>query len=330
MAFLALAPAFQELYRDVVRPSAVDVPALRGSYESWKAYIEAAVREDAPPSRELILANEQLAAWEAHLGIGQVSSFPVTISIGLTEVCNARCSFCAYVPERVANERIELAQIARADWLKFCKTFTPNGGGLGEPFAHPEIVEIFEAIRRMAPFIKISVISNASLLRDQAIEAIAGSVDCLKISLSASTRETYERTMAPLKWDRTLSNLRRLRDEKRRRDTMLPLMRAGYVLHTENVEELPQFPSLIHELGFSELYVNVMNPPLPVESRQLMTASHSVFNVPDLARVRVAEMEAECARLGLRLIKRLPSFGASEPGQRAPGSSSGLVGASMH
>jgi wyosine [tRNA(Phe)-imidazoG37] synthetase (radical SAM superfamily) len=313
VAFHGLDPAFQKLYGHVEHGAAVDLPALRGTYEVWKAYIDDAVRDDAPPSRELILANEQLAAWEARLGIGRVSSFPITISVSLTEVCNARCSFCAYVPERVGTERIELAQIARADWLKFCKTFTPNGGGLGEPFAHPDVVEIFQAIRKMAPHIKISVISNGSLLRDDAIHAITGFVDCLKVSLSAATQETYERTMAPLKWERTMSNLRRLRDEKRRRNTTLPLMRAGYVLHTENVEELPQFPALIHEIGFSELYVNVMNPPLPVESRQLMTRAQSVFNVPDLARVRVAEMEAECARLGLRLIERLPTFGGDAP-----------------
>jgi MoaA/NifB/PqqE/SkfB family radical SAM enzyme len=98
----------------------------------------AAVEEDYPPSHELIMANEQLAAWEAVLGVDRVSSFPVTVSVALTEVCNARCSFCAYVPERVAKEHVTLAEVQRADWLKFCKTFTPNGGGLGEPFAHPE------------------------------------------------------------------------------------------------------------------------------------------------------------------------------------------------
>jgi hypothetical protein len=304
----SLDPAFQLIYSHVERGAAIDLPALRGGYEVWKAYIERAVREGAPASRELILANEQLAAWEAHLGIGRVASFPVTISVNLTEVCNARCSFCAYTPERVAAGRIKLEQIARADWLKFCKTFTPNGGGLGEPFAHSEIVEILEAIRKMAPYIKISIISNGSLLHDKAIAAITGFVDCLKISISAAKQETYERTMSPLKWDRTLSNLRRLRDEKQRRNTALPMLRAGYVLHTENVDELPQFPALIHALGFSELYVNVMNPPLPIASRQLMTRAQSVFNVPDVAAVRVAEMEAECARLGLRLIKRLPNF----------------------
>ncbi len=109
-----------------------------------------------------------------------------------------RDRFCAYVPERVATERVTLADVQRADWLKFCKTFTPNGGGLGKPFAHPEIVELLETVRVIAPFVKISIFSNGSLLRPEAVRAVTGFVDVPKISLNASCKKTYEETMSPL------------------------------------------------------------------------------------------------------------------------------------
>ncbi len=201
-----------------------------------------------------------------------------------------------------------LAEVQRADWLKFCKTFTPNGGGLGEPFAHPEIVELLETIRVMAPFIKIGIISNGSLLRPEAVRAVTGFVDCLKISLNASMQETYERTMSPLSWPKTLSNVRDLRDEKLRRGTQLPLLRAGYVLHRENLDELPDFAVLVHELGFQEVLVNVMFPPLAIPNRKLMTSRDTIFHEPVRAGIRIAALEAQCTHLGLRLIKRLPIF----------------------
>jgi len=57
--------------------------------------------------------------------------------------------------------------------------------------------------------------------------------------------------------------VRRLRDEKLRRIAHLPLLPAGFVLHRDNLDELPDFPGLVHELGFQEVYVNAMYPPLP-------------------------------------------------------------------
>lgn len=301
---------FRRLYVVIARRAVVDVPALRGSYEEWKAWMAAAVEADYTPCVELIQANEQLAAWEAVLGVDRVSSFPVWISVALTEVCNARCSFCAYVPERVAKERVTLDDIRRADWLKFCKTFTPNGGGLGEPFAHPEIVELLEAIRVMAPFIKISIISNGSLLRPEAVRAVTGFVDTLKISMNAACQETYERTMSPLLWEKTLSNVRNVRDEKRRQGTHLPLLRAGYVLHLQNLDELPDFADVVHELGFQEVLVNVMYPPLAIPNRDLMTSQDSIFREPERAGAKVSALQDSCERLGLRLVKRLPAFPA--------------------
>ena len=307
--FDAFGVRFQALYAEKKRAAVLDVPALRGSHEGWKAFIHDAVDDGVPARPELIVANEQLAAWEAVLGIGRVSSFPVTVSVSFTEICNARCSFCAYSPQQASAERVQLDDIQRADWLRFCKTFTPNGGSLGEPFAHPNTVEILRAVRTIAPFIRISIISNGSLIRRRAADAVVGFVDTLKISLNAARRDTYEKTMSPLKWDETLANLTYLRDAKLSARTRLPALRAGYVLHTENVEEFREFPGLIHSLGFTELYVNVMHPPRPTPGRELMTRRESIFSRPRGVRDSLEAAERDCETLGLRLVKRLPAFG---------------------
>ena len=39
-----------------------------------------------------------------------------------------------------------------------------------------------------------------------------------------------------------------------------------------------------------------------------MDSRYSIFNEPERAAARIAAMEAECERLGLRLVKRLLDF----------------------
>ena len=287
-----------------------DSRVLAGTYEQWRDLIADAVRNDAPPSPELIYANEMLSNWESFLKIGKVSSFPVTASVNLTDVCNARCSFCAYVPERVSSERVTLDQVRRADWLKFCRTFTPNGRGLGEPFAHPQICEILELIRELAPFIRISIISNGSIMRDRAIDAIVGFVDVLKISLNATRKETYEATMHPLKWDATMENLRRIRDAKQQAGVDRPYMRAGFVMHRHNMDEMPELPALARELGFTDIFVNTMSPPPSSPSRKLMTKDDSVYRVPELAAERLSELQRNCRLYDIGIADDLPPVGS--------------------
>lgn len=298
--------------RDAEFPAYGNRPALRGSYELWKRLVEDAVQSDAPPSPELVVANEMLAAWESHLGIGRVSSFPVTTSLNITDVCNARCTFCPYVPERVSHQRISLDKLRRSDWLRFSKVFTPNGGGLGDPITHPDIDEIIAIVRELAPYIIFTMITNGSLLREKALNSLAGFARLIKFSLNAGRKETYEKTMYPLKWDKTVDNFKRLRDRKLALGTDLPTMRAGYVLHKHNIDELPELPRLLREWGFSELFINVMVPPPPSPSagRPLMTRQDTIFEVVDLAQRRFEELRLECARHQIQIFDGLPRLTA--------------------
>jgi len=291
----------------VIRRGA-NIPTLRGRYEDWRSFIEDAVRENAAPSRELIAANEMLAAWEAHLRVDRVSSFPVTVGFSFTDICNARCVFCAYVPERVVEEKVSLERLERADWLRFCKNYTPNGGGLGEPFAHPNVLEIIKLFRQKAPYLNFGSITNASLLRDRLIDEIVGYVTYLYVSINSARKETYEKTMSPLQWDKLIDNLTRLKAAKERAGTALPRLRCGYVVHTNNLDELPEAPALLASLGFTDINVNFMTPPPHSESRKLYTDAESVYRSPEKADAAFRKLEAACAKHNILLVKPLPSL----------------------
>jgi SAM-dependent methyltransferase len=285
-------------------------PSLLGHYEEWRAFIADAVEQDARPSPELIKANLNLAAWEAHLGIETVSSFPASVAIGATDVCNARCSFCAYVPERVSGRRVSLESVERSDWLKFSRSFRPNGSGLGEPFAHPQMAGILAAVRRNAPFIWMDSITNGSLINGAVTEAVVGFVQYLYISINAARAETYEATMRPLKWSGLIENLERLAEAKAKAGTDLPRLRAGYVCHRRNLEEVLEMPALLHRLGFEALNVNQMLVPPPFRSADtpLMDLSDSLHAVPEQADRVFRLLEKECQAQGIKLMKPLPSL----------------------
>lgn len=285
------------------------IPSLKGNYKFWKSYIEDAVSHNAAPSEELIEANRMLAGWEAHLGIGRVSSFPVTIGFNMTDICNARCSFCAYSPERVSETMLTIEQAKNAKWLKFCKLLRPNGGGLGEPLAHPQIVDLLEIFRANAPFLNMGTITNGSLMRPRVIELVSGYFKYFYVSINAACKETYEQTMPPLKWEKLLSNLAALRDEKILQATSLPILQAGYVVHKHNLDELPELPSLLNEFGFKKLNVKPMMPPPHCSiSDQLYKLKDSIFTVPERADKIFRHLEHECKIHNIELMYPLPSL----------------------
>jgi MoaA/NifB/PqqE/SkfB family radical SAM enzyme len=299
---------FAAMDKSIRLPKRGHIPALKGSYEAWRSFILDAVTEDALPSRELIWANYQLAAWEAHLSIGKVASFPVSFSAALTDICNARCNFCAYAPERVTEKTLSLESVRRSDWLKFSRLFRPNAQ-LGEPFAHPQAVEVFQAIRERAPFLDLASITNGSLLRQREIELVAGNFSLLYVSVNATSKATYEKVMPPLKWERLIDNFMGLKEAKARLKTVLPRLDAGYVLSTHNLDDLPALPELLHRLGFGRVNIKPMNPPPRCStSNVLLTPDDSVFTVPERAAAIFKETEQEAARYGIELVRPLPSL----------------------
>ncbi len=312
---------------DIASPALLVPPPRRsspvrpaGTYEHWKEIVEEAVRTDAPASPHLIEANELLANWEAYLGIGKVSSFPVNVHVTITDVCNARCGFCGYSPDISTNRRLSVDDILRADWLKFCRRLDPNGG-LNEPLSHPQIEDLLEAVRRQAPYVHIGMTTNASLMSDRLIGVIVSYFWNVIVSLNAARKETYEATMPPLKWDRTIDNLRRLRDEKQRQGTNLPVVCASVVAHRRNLEELPELPRLLNELGVERLRIQPMAVRLMATDRVLMGDADTIQAAPRLANWSFRALEAKCKEYGIGLTHRLPHFetGASDGGQRRPG-----------
>lgn len=301
----------------------------RHSYLELCGKLTAAVEQDSPAAPDLIDLNEAVAILEAQRRIGRVRSFPRHVSIAITDVCNARCTFCNYTPERVSMQTVSPESLARADWLRFSRTLALTAG-LGDSFAHPQIDEILNLLREKYPYLQLRFITNASLLRESNIQTLVGYAEGINISLNAARKETYEQTMAPLKWDKTIANLRTLRDAKRASNTKKPRLIASYVLHASNIDELPELPALLADLDIPIARINFMVPPAQNSSRTLMTERDSIHRVPDLAGRRLREFQDACLEHGIVLDRPLAKFVSSENDAEAAGIASAPTSATQN
>ena len=107
-------------------------------------------------------------------------------NVHLTSCCNYRCGFCfsTKLDKRwlSANEWVPILEKLRHSGI--CKI---NYAG-GEPFLYPEIVELCKVSKRMG--FMVSVVSNASLIDEDVLSDLEGSLDWLGLSVDSISEDT--------------------------------------------------------------------------------------------------------------------------------------------
>jgi tungsten cofactor oxidoreducase radical SAM maturase len=126
--------------------------------------------------------------------------------------------------------------------------------GLGEPLAHPHILEMVRMVRERG--LDVTIGSNGLLL-DEALsrELIQLGVDRLVISLDGVTSETYAEvrgtTISPV-----LDNLRSLNKVKRESGSLIPALGIEFVALKSNIAELAELTGLASRLGAARVLVS--------------------------------------------------------------------------
>lgn len=168
-------------------------------------------------------------------------SFPFLIDIMTKSGCNASCVFCpsgkpflkvthGTMPDELYQKIIDEA--ARHPVLRLAP-FLQN-----EPLRDPKIHERVEyAKRKMPRWTQIRLISNGSLLTEEmAYNLIHAGLDKLIISVQSIEKEVYEKTMIGLTYERTLENVMRLVELKRRLRAKNPNLEI-WMVRTQYVED---------------------------------------------------------------------------------------------
>ncbi|MCJ7448389.1 MAG: radical SAM protein [Bacteroidales bacterium] len=127
---------------------------------------------------------------------------PRTVSIAITNDCNANCSFCHIPKGKLYLDKDFVTE--------FCKTLDKIGTfdiaiGGGEPLLHPELVEICKTVWNETK-LGISITTNGQLLTEDFIEEIKDSVSFIRVSLD-SIDETCYKTIRNFDLDSVLNNI---------------------------------------------------------------------------------------------------------------------------
>jgi MoaA/NifB/PqqE/SkfB family radical SAM enzyme len=193
--------------------------------------------------------NSLLNDIEYRLGHPKPESFPPEVHLSITGVCNIECRFCAYEHRNARADFVDVAKVARLDFLRLVQTFRLHSG-LGESTTNRHLAPIIAHVAEHFPHVGMNFFTNAVTLdRPGLTDALVGNVRWINASLNAATRESWKDLCKVDLFDRVCRNLRALHRAKRDRGSFLPLVFGSMVLTRANLADLPRMPALCRDLG---------------------------------------------------------------------------------
>jgi radical SAM protein with 4Fe4S-binding SPASM domain len=114
--------------------------------------------------------------------------------------------------------------------------------GLGsEVLLYKQIQDVLSRIRS-AGVMDVFLGTNGVLLNDEICDFVVDNkIARVEISIDATTRETYQKIRGKDEFERVTSNVRRLIEAKRRKNSDLPIIRLCFCVQELNIDEADEF-----------------------------------------------------------------------------------------
>ncbi|UCD77069.1 MAG: radical SAM protein [Desulfobacterales bacterium] len=239
----------------------------------------------------------------------RVRYLPTKLQLETTNRCNLGCIECYRTN---LDFKAKLGDLSFQNFRRIVDQFPYLRGislfGLGEPLMNRELGDMLTYLRRDRPEVRPYITTNATLL-DEARSAmlVTHRVD-LTVSLNAATPETYKRTTGDTRYEiaEIIDNLKRLSAAARKADLRFTIC---MVIMNENVDEIPAYVRLAHEVGAREAYFGEQNYDGAGDRRDELE-----LREPQLVRSKLKEAHELGTRLGVRVghSKRDPSIWGSK------------------
>jgi radical SAM protein with 4Fe4S-binding SPASM domain len=183
-------------------------------------------------------------------GPGVLPDFPVHLDIEVNDRCNQSCRMCPRNSRMHGKMRYRLNTGAVLAYSNYCRVIdegaernlaSVNLGAFAEPLLNPEVFRMV-AYAHKRGVVDTRLITNGLLL-DRFIDQVFGSgLVHLFVSLDAHTEDTYSRIRGR-GFTKVQANLQILLEEKRRRDSVLPIVRVSFLEMGINRREKEEFIS---------------------------------------------------------------------------------------
>ncbi|MBI5644298.1 MAG: radical SAM protein [Deltaproteobacteria bacterium] len=250
------------------------------------------------PLSEAQIKNSDLNHLECNSGKVTLESFPRRIVFELTNKCNFQCIMCGR--ETVDFETTDLPVSA----IKDCGVFFPYTEevtlhGWGEGTLHPKLGEILEYLNTF-PLLRKYFVTNGSTLPRITDNIFKHHVDLVAVSLDGATPESNNSIRKGGDLHRELNSVKKLIDEKKKRNLNYPYVNFVMTLMRRNIHELPDMVDLAHELGVPEVkavYLTIFNEAL---------RSESLVDKHELVKKHFAEARERAAKSSVNL--KLPEI----------------------
>jgi radical SAM protein with 4Fe4S-binding SPASM domain len=182
--------------------------------------------------------------WKKRLSA--LESYPTQINIEVTSICNAKCVMC---PRHLIKRRMEAMPMVLykiiVDEARIIGTKQFVLTGYGEIFTSKRYKEFITYLAQQIPDALIRVVTNGSLLDEEAAQFLIDSkIFRVDISIDGTTKETYEAIRKNLRFEQVLNNTRRFIELKKQRKAEYPKIRLNIVAQKENEHELQQFAAM--------------------------------------------------------------------------------------
>ena len=279
------------------------VPYLLAAYERGvpsQEYIDA-VRceidaiEDISDAREINALVRDYEHKHAHV---RLASYPHRMYIEVTDECNLRCPMCTQTVLSGPRRRISLETFSAVKpLLRYVELL--HFTGCGETFLHPQILDMLEAVPHDQ--CKVRIITNGLLLDEATSRRLVElGLQDLWISLDATDAPTFQKIRGSKLFHRVLDNVRTLSRIRRELGSTFPRIALNFVAQRSNIEQLPAFVKLAHELGADAVNVGF----LQVYTRALLT--ESLYFYQELSDRFMGEAQQVAQELGIDIY--LPGF----------------------
>jgi len=128
-----------------------------------------------------------------------------------------------------------------------------NLSGLGEPLLHPNIFEMIKYAKRKGSVVNVP--TNLTLPKKVMVKLVESQIDQLKISLDASTPETYTKIRRKDWFNRVVENIEEINLIKRERKLKKPDLRINFALQSLNVDEIDKLFVLAMKKNIKTIYI---------------------------------------------------------------------------
>jgi radical SAM protein with 4Fe4S-binding SPASM domain len=239
------------------------------------------------------------------------TSAPTCLYLEVTNECNLTCKTCP-----LTYGRVESPALLTLDKVRFLVAQFPSATrivlhGIGEPLLNKELPQIIHHLKAAGKYVLFN--SNATLLNARWQQALIDSqLDEYRVSLDATTPESYAEVRGKPMFPLILNNLEALMTLKRRLGAAQPRVSLWLTGLRETLAELPDFLRLAHRLGIEEVYLQRLVYWHDDNDEKLATQGQSLFqNLQSQEEEIIQASEALATQLGLRF----EASGATTPAQ---------------